>query len=674
MFIKGLARVNAGGGDAAKTLSDLGLKGTQNAQVLLRMTGAGDLLTRSIDLGNRAWEDNTALLNEANKRYATTESTLKTARNQINDFAIDIGANVLPALAGLADHTGALVSWFGALPGPVKDSVTTLGGMVTVIGLVGGATLLAIPKLQAMNATLAQTGPRGAAAAAGLSRFGSALLGPWGIALLGATVALGVWSDHQAQAKQRAEALADTLDKQTGALTASSRALVRDTLFDDEVLESAQRLGLNLRDVVDAALGLPGPLAKVNAALDEQNRAQLALGSTGQGLAGTARILATDLDKVHGAIAGGNKDIERAREEYKLKAAAMGDDAQATDAATAATDAFSTAQQQAAVDTSDAAKELEDLIRSVEDYGDTVNGALDATSDYEAAIDDATAALKENGKTANKSKTAIDLHTKAGRDNDKALRAIATSALKAATANFENGRSVKSVTGDVVKARAEFITMATKMGLSRTAAEKLATQLGLTKGNVDTLSDAVRKTPTSHTTDMRVETKAALAKLTAFQQRINGLRGNDVRVGVRYVDLNKNPTSKAGGQVKNEARGDIIDYAGGGFHHPSLGAQQPQIRAAGGDGIRWAEKGAGPWEAFISGNPANRDRSEAIWWDTGRRLGTVGTAATQQQQVFHDNRQRILNVTANGLDAKAVAKEIRREQAKDDAFNPEFGG
>ena len=59
-------------------------------------------------------------------------------------------------------------------------------------------------------------------------------------------------------------------------------------------------------------------------------------------------------------------------------------------------------------------------------------------------------------------------------------------------------------------------------------------------------------------------------------------------------------------------------FASGGI---SFRGQLPQIRAAGGAGVQWAEEGAGPWEAFISGHPAKRKRSRFILEDVAARLG-----------------------------------------------------
>lgn len=681
MFIKGLSRVNASGGDAAKTLTDLGLKGTQNAQVLLRMTGAGDQLTQSLELGNRAWEANSALLNEANKRYETSASRVKIARNELNDAAIDIGANVLPAFAGAADRVGFLAEAFHSLPAPVKEAVTILGGIVMTVGLVGGAALILIPKLAAMNATLAASGPAGAAAARGLSAAGSAMIGPWGIAMAGATVALGVFAEKQFEAKRKSDEFRGSLDQTTGALTDQSRVLMAQSLQQSGVADAYAGLVGGLKNLTEAALGNEEVLARLHAQQQANEEVVTRLAAKHGDLtdAEYAELdAATQRSTAYANLFEKLNPLIDATAEQTAKQKELGS---VTEGTTATTNDFAAAQQQAAVDTGDAAKELDDLISSVENYGDTMNSALDATSAYEAAIDDATAALKENGKTVNKTKTAIDLHTKAGRDNDQALRGIATSALKAATANFENGRSVKSVTGDVVKARGEFVTMATKMGLSKTAANKLADQLGLTKGNVEQLSEAVKKTPTAHTTKMDVQTKAALAKLAAFQTRINQLRGNDVRITTRYVTVGQKPgggRNTGGGTTKDNAEGNLYEYSGsfaGGGYAPPIGPQYPQIRAAGGDGYRWAEHGAGPWEAYISGNPAKHSRSLAIWEDTGKRLGAFEAMRSQPAVMVEGAKSvdRSISVVAHGLSADDVAAAMRREQAKADALNPDWG-
>lgn len=145
--VKGLSRVKDEGGNVVQTMDDLGIKGTEETSVILRLAGAGDLLSDSLALGSKAWAENTALANEAAKRYETTESKVKIAWNNIKDAAIDAGASLLPIIQGVAESVSGLAQMFGSLPAPVQGAVTGLAGVVGVSALVAGGLLSVIPKV-----------------------------------------------------------------------------------------------------------------------------------------------------------------------------------------------------------------------------------------------------------------------------------------------------------------------------------------------------------------------------------------------------------------------------------------------------------------------------------------------------------------------------------------------
>ena len=42
------------------------------SNTILSLANSSGLLNNAIDIGNKAWQENTALTNEANKRYETT--------------------------------------------------------------------------------------------------------------------------------------------------------------------------------------------------------------------------------------------------------------------------------------------------------------------------------------------------------------------------------------------------------------------------------------------------------------------------------------------------------------------------------------------------------------------------------------------------------------------------
>ena len=147
LFIEGLGRMQETGQDVFGTLSDLGMSDVRVSRALLNMAASGDLLTRSLDLGTQAWEDNTALAEEAGKRYDTTAAKLQIARNNLNDVAIEAGEVVLPALGSLAEQVAAVAQWFGALPDPVKQGTVALGGIAGAVGLATGGFLLVTPRI-----------------------------------------------------------------------------------------------------------------------------------------------------------------------------------------------------------------------------------------------------------------------------------------------------------------------------------------------------------------------------------------------------------------------------------------------------------------------------------------------------------------------------------------------
>ncbi|CAI9417388.1 phage tail tape measure protein [Nocardioides sp. T2.26MG-1] len=134
MLVQGLGRIQDSGGDVASVLGDMGIKGTQNLQVMLRLAGSGDMLSRSLDQSNAAWEQNTALTDEYGKRAETTASQVQVAWNQIKDAAIEGGAAVLPVVADIATGIGTVADAYGSLPGPIQDITTGALALTAILG------------------------------------------------------------------------------------------------------------------------------------------------------------------------------------------------------------------------------------------------------------------------------------------------------------------------------------------------------------------------------------------------------------------------------------------------------------------------------------------------------------------------------------------------------------
>lgn len=99
LFISGLEATRKAGGDVFKTLEDLGLQNIRTQQALLGLMLANDSLTASLALGNKAFEEGTALEKEFAIFLATTSSQLKILWNRVTNAAAVIGKAFSPTIS-----------------------------------------------------------------------------------------------------------------------------------------------------------------------------------------------------------------------------------------------------------------------------------------------------------------------------------------------------------------------------------------------------------------------------------------------------------------------------------------------------------------------------------------------------------------------------------------------
>lgn len=111
-FIKGLKDAQEKGVNMNAILAQLGMTGIRQSNMLKSLALASDKMGAAVDRSNKAWKENTALTNEANKRYETTESQLKMFKNQVTDLAIEFGG---PLLKALRDGLKAGKPWIDTL-------------------------------------------------------------------------------------------------------------------------------------------------------------------------------------------------------------------------------------------------------------------------------------------------------------------------------------------------------------------------------------------------------------------------------------------------------------------------------------------------------------------------------------------------------------------------------
>ena len=206
-FIDGLGKMDEKNESTVSTLEDLGLSGIRQSNMLNSLALANEVLADAIDTSSTAWNDQSALQEEADKRYDTTAAKLEQTKEHLTNIGIEIGERLLPyadrLLTGIDQLIGA---WDGlseeeqnqlinaalivAAASPVMTIVGktagVVGGLATAAGkaagVVGGLGSVMEPAatsagILGTNAGAASTGIAGIIAPAGLALGAVALLG-----------------------------------------------------------------------------------------------------------------------------------------------------------------------------------------------------------------------------------------------------------------------------------------------------------------------------------------------------------------------------------------------------------------------------------------------------------------------------------------------------------------
>lgn len=122
-FIRGLANAEASGKSAIGILDDMGIKEVRLRDTLLRAAGASELMSDALNIANDAWNQNNALTNEAEQRYATMESRISILKNQVKALGIafyeDANGPIGQAVSIISDSIGNLTAAYkeGGLSG-----------------------------------------------------------------------------------------------------------------------------------------------------------------------------------------------------------------------------------------------------------------------------------------------------------------------------------------------------------------------------------------------------------------------------------------------------------------------------------------------------------------------------------------------------------------------------
>lgn len=96
-FVEGIGK----SGDVTKTLDELGIKEVRQAQSMGALAQSSDVLASALNVSKNAWNDNSAMANEAEKRYATLKSQLSQTWEAIKQTGNELGQAFTPTLTDL---------------------------------------------------------------------------------------------------------------------------------------------------------------------------------------------------------------------------------------------------------------------------------------------------------------------------------------------------------------------------------------------------------------------------------------------------------------------------------------------------------------------------------------------------------------------------------------------
>ncbi|MEU9947109.1 hypothetical protein [Streptomyces sp. NPDC047939] len=318
----------------------------------------------------------------------------------------------------------------------------------------------------------------------------------------------------------------------------------------------------------------------------------------------------------------------------------------------------------------DAQKASTDGLRqSIVALNDVNRAALGGMIGFEAGIDAAAKAAKENAGSLRMVNGELDLNSPKAQEAANALTDLGAKTDAAATAARDSGKSWEYVNGIYARGRTALIDTARQMGLTKAQAEQLAksildvpatkkTQIEMDRedaiNGLDAVIKKIQATPgkksvtvnaltqsaiamletlgyrTKTLPDGRVQVTAvtgpALAGLGAVKAARDGLRDKSISISVTTTYRKRTVYDKDASGVPDyvqapQARGSVLSfYADGGMN--SRGVREnhiAQIAPAGAYRV-WGERETGG-EAYVPLAPSKRPRSRSIAEETVRRLG-----------------------------------------------------
>lgn len=133
-FTDGLNDTERNGKSAVAVLDDMGIKEVRLSNAILALASSNGILSKAVDTANNAWEEGSALQEEARKRYETLESKIQICKNTLNKVFIQFGEQLMPFAEKGIDKIEKLADTFSDLSDEQKETALRIVAIVAAAG------------------------------------------------------------------------------------------------------------------------------------------------------------------------------------------------------------------------------------------------------------------------------------------------------------------------------------------------------------------------------------------------------------------------------------------------------------------------------------------------------------------------------------------------------------
>ncbi|MEU6527878.1 hypothetical protein ABZ869_01635 [Streptomyces sp. NPDC046928] len=262
---------------------------------------------------------------------------------------------------------------------------------------------------------------------------------------------------------------------------------------------------------------------------------------------GQSDLAAAALKRLTAEYGKGGRDTKQFTSELDAYKSAMADAKFEQDLAAQSMGLFGTQAQQVQTKLDAQKRSADGLRQSIQALNDVQRAGLGGMIGFEAAIDNAAKAAKENAGALDMTGGKLNLNSEKARNAATALQDLASKTDDAAASARESGSSWETVNGIYTRGRDALIRNAQAMGLSKTEAAQLADQIlripdrkaQVTMNKADAERDltafnaAVKRSPGSKSVTLKTLSKGAESILEGFGLKVKRLPNGSVTVSAK---------------------------------------------------------------------------------------------------------------------------------------------